>query len=94
MAILRLYAGGIAMVTHIRKWGNSQGVRLTRDLLSTAGLDVGDAVDITFREGSLVVTPVRMVRGKLELAELVKQIPPDYQPEELDWGQPVGKEVW
>ena len=27
-------------------------------------------------------------------AELVAQMPSDYNPHEEDWGQPVGKEVW
>jgi antitoxin MazE len=81
------------MVARIQRWGNSQGIRLSRELLSTARIQVGDAVDVTVQEGSLVVTPVRMVRGRVELAELVKRIPADYEPEELDWGPPVGREV-
>jgi hypothetical protein len=28
------------------------------------------------------------------LSELVRRIPKDYKPGELDWGHPVGREVW
>ena len=31
---------------------------------------------------------------KFDIRELVSRIPSDYQPEELDWGPPVGREVW
>jgi antitoxin component of MazEF toxin-antitoxin module len=46
------------------------------------------------RDGALVVTPTRRVRGGTDLAELVQEIPADYGPGELDWGTPVDREVW
>ena len=82
------------MVTRVQKWGNSQGLRLSKELLSAADIDVGDAVDVTVRDGSIVVTPARRVRGALELDELLAAIPDDYRHEELDWGPAVGNEVW
>ena len=33
------------MITKVQKWGNSQGLRLSKELLSDARIDVGDAVD-------------------------------------------------
>ena len=74
------------MIAKIQKWGNSQGLRLSKDLLSEAEIKVGDAVDVAVREGALVVTPVRRVRGGHDLRELVRRIPKDYKPEEVDWG--------
>lgn len=82
------------MITKVQKWGNSQGVRISRDLLSSARIDVGDVVDITVHDGALVVTPARRVRGVVELEQLVREIPADYEPSELDWGPPSGNEVW
>ena len=82
------------MITKVQKWGNSQGVRLSKQLLSGADIDVGDAVDIEVREGTLVVTPVRRVRGGHNLRALVRGIRDDYKPEDLDWGPPAGREVW
>ena len=82
------------MITKVQKWGNSQGVRLSKELLSDVEINVGDAVDVAVRDGALVVTPVRRVRGGHDLRELVRRIPKDYKPEELDWGCPVGREVW
>jgi antitoxin MazE len=85
---------GYEMVTKVQKWGNSQGLRLSKELLSDADLEVGDAVSVTVQDGSLVITPVRRVRGGQDLEQIVKRIRKGYRPEELDWGHPVGREVW
>ena len=82
------------MVTRVQKWGNSQGLRLSKELLSDAGIDVGDVVDVAAQEGSIVVTPLRRVRGALDLEQLVAAIPAGYKPGEADWEQPIGDEAW
>lgn len=82
------------MITRVQKWGNSQGLRLSKELLSEVEIMVGDAVDVAVRDGALVVTPVHRVRGGHDLRELVERIPEDYEPGELDWGQPIGREAW
>jgi len=82
------------MVTKIQKWGNSQGLRLAKQVLEDAHISVGDDVDVKARDGLIVVKPARRVRGKRSLKELVSRIPKNYKPEETDWGKPLGKEVW
>ena len=82
------------MVTKVQKWGNSQGLRLSKELLSTVHVEIGDVVDVTVHEGSIVVTPVHRVRGALDLEELVDAIPKGYKPGEAEWGPPAGGEVW
>lgn len=83
-----------AVITKVQKWGNSQGLRLSKDLLADVAIEIGDSVDVSVRDGALVVTPVRRVRGGLDLELLVREIPADYEPSELDWGTPTGREVW
>lgn len=82
------------MITKVKKWGNSQGLRLSKELLSQVDMSVGDAVEVAVQDGALIVTPVRRVRGALDLEELVSSIPKDYTTEALDWGGPAGAEVW
>ncbi len=83
------------MVTRVQKWGNSQGLRLSKELLSAAEIEIGDAVDVTVSDGTIVVTPVRRVRGAIRSRMIVlAAIPDGYKHEELDWGPPVGGEVW
>lgn len=82
------------MVTKVQKWGNSQGLRIARQVLEDARIAVGDDVDVTVREGVIVIAPVRRVRGKQSLEKLVKRIPDIYKTGEIDWGKPAGREVW
>ena len=82
------------MLAKIQKWGNSQGLRLTKNLLADAQLDIGDEVDIRVKDGIMIITPTKMIRGKYNLKDLVARIPKDTQTGEVDWGEPVGKEVW
>jgi antitoxin MazE len=82
------------MLTKIQKWGNSQGIRLTKNLLADVQLGVGDEVDISVKDGIMIVTPAKKMRGKYSLKDLVSRIPENYQTGEVDWGEPVGKEVW
>lgn len=82
------------MLAKIQKWGNSQGLRIAKHLLADAKLDVGDEVDISVKEGVMIVKPKKSVRGRYSLEDLVSRIPKDYETNEVDWGGPVGKEVW
>jgi antitoxin MazE len=82
------------MVTKVQKWGNSQGLRLAKQVLADARISVGDDVDVTARDGVIVIAPVRRVRGKQSLQELVSRIPKNYKAGEMDWGEPVGGEAW
>lgn len=82
------------MLVKIQKWGNSQGLRISKNLLSDAQLDVGDEVDISVKKGIMIVAPAKRIRGRHSLKNLVARIPKSYQPGEVDWGEPVGKEDW
>lgn len=82
------------MITKVQKWGNSQGLRLSKELLSDAEIAVGDAVDVAVNDGVIVVTPVRRRRGGVDLQQLVREIPADYTPGEVEWGPASGKEAW
>ncbi len=79
------------MIARIQKWGNSQGLRLTKNLLAEARLEVGDEVDVSVKEGVIIVTPLRKNHS---LEHLVAEIPEDYRAGEVDWGEPAGREAW
>jgi antitoxin MazE len=82
------------MHTKIQKWGNSHGLRLAKNLVEEACLGIGDEVDVTVQNGIILVAPIRKIRGRYRIEDLVAQIPEDYQAGEVDWGEPVGKEEW
>jgi len=82
------------MLAKIQKWGNSQGLRISKNLLSDAQLDVGDEVEISVKDGIMIVAPAKRTRSRHSLKNLVARIPKSYQPGEVDWSEPVGKEIW
>ena len=82
------------MATKVQKWGNSQGIHLSKQVLEDARISVGDEVGVVVRDGVILVTPVSRTRGKHDLQKLVARIPKDYCSEEVVWGTPVGREVW
>ncbi len=79
------------MRTHISKWGNSLGIRLSKSLLADLALTAGTRVDVTMENGRLIITPVSR---DYDLDELVQGITPENRHSETDWGQPAGAEVW
>ena len=82
------------MLAKIQKWGNSQGLRLAKNLLADVQLNIGDEVDISVKDGIMIITPAKRIRGRHKLKDLVARIPENYQTSEVDWGEPVGKETW
>lgn len=82
------------MLAKIQKWGNSQGLRIAKNLLSEAQLNIGDEVDIIVKEGIMVVAPAKKIRDRYCLKDLVLRIPKGYEPGEIEWGEPTGKEIW
>lgn len=77
--------------TQVVGWGNSQAIRIPREMLETLQISEGDEVELKVEEGVLKVRPVN---PKLTLESLVAQITPENCHKELDWGKPVGNEVW
>ena len=82
------------MVTTIQKWGNSQGLRLAKQILEETHIAIGDPVDVSTRDGVIVIAPARRVRGKQSLQDLLSRIPKNYKTGEVKWGKPVGREDW
>ena len=80
------------IITKVQKWGNSQGLRLPKQVLDLANITIGEDVEIVVTEDQILVRKVP--KPKYDLAELVARIPKDYKAREVDFGPPVGKEDW
>ena len=65
-----------------------------KHILSDAGISVGDNVGVEATAGVITISQVKSPRKKISLQELVDQIPEGYDPTEIDWGEPLGKEAW
>jgi antitoxin MazE len=80
----------VFMVTKVQRWGNSQGLRLSKELLETANITVGDDVKVVAKNGKIVIEKPK----KFDLKDMASRMPKDYKVEEVSLGKPVGKEVW
>jgi antitoxin MazE len=82
------------MVTKVQKWGNSQGMRVPKDILEKAHIKVGNYVEITVADSKIIIRPAKKIRKKYDLKTLLSKLPKNHKQKELDWGEPVGKEQW
>ncbi len=81
------------MVTKVQKWGNSLAVRIPDSVVEEAGFAPGKEVTVKNVRNTVVITPV-IAKRRPTLEELVARITPENLHEEIDWGDPVGKELW
>ena len=81
------------MTAKISKWGNSQGLRMPKDIMDSLHLQVGDNVNITILDGKVIIEPIKKEILNYDLNELVSKIPTDYKVRE-EFDTIVGKEEW
>jgi len=84
----------IFMQTSIVKWGNSQGIRLPKYLLESANLTESDVLEITAQDGSLIIKKMCIERQYKTIQDRFANFHEDYEPVDINWGKPVGKEIW
>jgi len=77
--------------TQVVSWGNSQALRIPREMLQALHVHEGDEVEMLVENGRLTVQPIN---PKLTLESLVAAITPENCHKEIDWGKPFGNEVW
>jgi antitoxin MazE len=80
------------MEVQIKKWGNSASVRLPASVMAAASLRVDQSVEVRVEDGRVVLEPVTSKRMTFE--ERVAALDPATFHDVVDWGPPVGKEVW
>jgi antitoxin MazE len=87
-----MYIHGGVVQTRIQKWGNSLGLRIPRSFAQEAGVGPGSEVDLSVKDGDLVVRPAR--RRTYQLKDLLRRVTAKNLHDEVDTGEPVGREVW
>ena len=79
------------MVTRVRKWGHSLGLRIPKAFAAAVKVGEGSAVELSVEEEALVVRPARR---RYSLDELLARVTRRNVHGELDSGRPLGREVW
>ena len=73
----------------VQKWGDGLGVRVPEALSEQLGLHDGSEIEMTLRDGAIVISPVRRT---YELADLLAGCKPENRPLPVDWSLDVGGE--
>jgi len=81
------------MTAKISKWGNSQGLRVPKDVMENLHLNIGDDLNITIEDNKVILEPIKKDIPKYDLDSLLAKVPDDYKAYEEITGT-VGKEKW
>ena len=80
------------MQATIKKWGNSPALRLSSAIMKSAKLHVDQEVTIQVQQGKIVIEP--SAPSEFLLGDLIAQITNKNLHTEVDFGAPVGREIW
>lgn len=80
------------MRVNIRKWGNSASVRIPASVMAAAALRLDQVVEIREEDGRVIIEPIRA--PAYDLNELLAAMKPNTFHDDVDFGPPVGEEVW
>lgn len=80
------------MQVQVKTWGNSQGIRISKDILKEANIFVNDVLNVSVSNGQILLTkPFRHKTLEERAADFGGKLSLDG---EFDWGQPTGREGW
>ncbi|MFD1363141.1 AbrB/MazE/SpoVT family DNA-binding domain-containing protein [Lentibacillus salinarum] len=78
------------MTTKVQRWGNSLAVRIPKEIAEQYTLEQGSDIDIQRTDDGIKLIPKKR---KPTLDDLLSQITPENQHEEIDFGKPQGDEL-
>lgn len=83
------------MNAKLKKWGNSMGVRIPKEILDNLGVKEDWEFEIIEKENSIELKPVykNNLKKKYTMDELLAGMDKNNRPELYDWGPDVGKEI-
>lgn len=79
------------MKARIQKWGNSLALRIPKSFATHSNIEQGSVVDLSLDNGRMIVEPAQ---EQYSLEELLARVTKTNLHSEVDFGLPVGKEVW
>jgi antitoxin MazE len=85
------------MTTTANRWGTSgMGIRLSKKILEKFPIDDKTSlnVEVDNENDRIIISRVKIPRNYPTIQELFADFNGDYEAVEIDWGEPVGEEVW
>lgn len=80
------------MTAQVKSWGNSQGIRFSKEFLDSVGIRVNEVLNVTVKDGSIILTKSFKHKTLEERAAEFDSKIGSY--EEIEWGTTVGRETW
>lgn len=81
------------LLIKISKWGNGQGIRIPKNVLELLKWKKDDELEMIIEKGNLKIQKVEKEKRKT-IKELFANYYGSYEKQEIDWGEPQGKEIW
>lgn len=76
----------------LQKWGNSKAIRIPKVVLNALNWDLHEELEFSIGDNKLIIKKIACKHRSIE--EMFEGYSGNYVPEEVDWGDKVGKEVW
>lgn len=74
----------------IRAWGNSQGIRITKEMMDKMGLKISDLLDIEATDNEIIL---RKAFKHKSFEERMAEYNNEISVCDFDWGEPLGREI-
>ncbi len=81
------------MKAKIQKWGNSLAIRIPKSFAVQTEIEQDSIIDLSVIDGKILVEPEKK-KPKYKLEELLDGVTEENLHGEIDFGKPVGKEIW
>ena len=88
----------IIMSILCHKVRNSLSVTIPNEITKRLGIKAGDEINVTEKNGTIILVPIKKrLRDESFLEEYYGKLINEIEmidSEEIDWGEPKGKEIW
>lgn len=83
------------MITTANRWGtNGIGIRLTKSVLEKFPVADKTPLNVEVEDDRIIITRVKEPKKYPTIEELFAGFDGEYEEVNVDWGEPVGEEVW
>lgn len=80
------------MITNLKKWGNGQGLRISKELMKMLGIDsIEEEIKVEVIDRKIVI---EKAERQITIDTLFEDYKGEYKPSEYDCGETKGREIW
>lgn len=80
------------MISKVQLWGNSLALRIPKFIASQMCINNGSDVEVLLEEEKIIIKPITKKQESLD--DLLSRITAANMHHEVDFGEPVGDEIW